>query len=660
MKQVITDVGIIQNAQARLVRSMPSIPRGNGKLTDSLRTILDMVQADTPLDTTVKLEGSSSEATLNDCCVSLHATRIVQKTKSGYEVSPLMEQWLTSGDNALLARLFSDRCFFFSGMLVNLKSPMTARELLETANNEYGASWKQLSEIQSRLKWSRDLGLVELREYENNHYYLTELGIRFISSIDVEPTLGVAKEPEFVPPSEWALQIALKNNDSKNANIGFLVGGSTGFISAAIQILKFVDDGVPEATFYSFLAQQYELSKSSAKSAISMLIRLGFIVRSGADSIRTSALGEKWLSTPTAIDFACICHASCCCLFELLGLFDNKPVDSKTLSLLATERYGIKLSSEYILARVNILRAAGLVLKTSSLKFTVANCVSEIPEALISRVDNIPEPKDESVTLSALSTNELIAELWEAARDSQHPRRLEKAVSEAFGRLGYRCALLGGSGETDVLLYANAASKYAYKVAVDAKSTANGSVDSSQVDFDTLKLHRKKHNADHLIVVGYDFTEKRLLDRATEHDVLLVGIRHLEKLLKSQLLFPLSSQDLRILFSKPGVVDLDLLSPAIDTMKRHASLLAETLKTLLSQNEDPVFGGVMTARDVYWVVRNNGGLANLSLVEVKEMLGFLSSPLVGCIGKSGDGYYAIGSFQDAARRLSFLADAYQG
>lgn len=149
------------------------------------------------------------------------------------------------------------------------------------------------------------------------------------------------------------------------------------------------------------------------------------------------------------------------------------------------------LSSEYILARLNILRAAGLVLKTSSLKFTVANCVSEIPEALISRVDNIPEPKDESVTLSALSTNELIAELWEAARDYQYPHRLEKAVSEAFGRLGYRCALLGGSGETDVLLYANTASKYAYKVAVDAKSTANGSVDSSQVDFDTLKLHRK-------------------------------------------------------------------------------------------------------------------------------------------------------------------------
>lgn len=86
MMQVTADAGIVQNAQARLVRSMPSIPRGNGKLTDSLRTILDMVQADTPLDTTVKLEGSSSEATLNDCCVSLHATRIVQKTKSGYEV----------------------------------------------------------------------------------------------------------------------------------------------------------------------------------------------------------------------------------------------------------------------------------------------------------------------------------------------------------------------------------------------------------------------------------------------------------------------------------------------------------------------------------------------------------------------------------------------
>lgn len=216
-----------------------------------------------------------------------------KKTKSGYEVSPLMEQWLTSGDNALLARLFSDRCFFFSGMLVNLKSPMTARELLETANTEYGASWKQLSEVQSRLKWSRDLGLGELREYENNHYYLTELGIRFISSIDVGPTLGVAKGPEFVPPSDLALQIALKNNDNKNANIGFLACGSTGFISAAIEILKFVDDGVLEATFYSFLAQQYELSKSLAKSAISTLTRLGFVERSGADFIKRRHLAKN-------------------------------------------------------------------------------------------------------------------------------------------------------------------------------------------------------------------------------------------------------------------------------------------------------------------------------------------------------------------------------
>ena len=69
----------------------------------------------------------------------------------------------------------------------------------------------------------------------------------------------------------------------------------------------------------------------------------------------------------------------------------------------------------------------------------------------------------------------------------------------------------------------------------------------------------------------------------------------------------------------------------------------------------------MSKRDVYWFMKNGtSSIEDLSISEVGEMLEFLSSPFVGCIGKDKDGYYAVGSFDDAAKRLVLLAKACNG
>ena len=46
---------------------------------------------------------------------------------------------------------------------------------------------------------------------------------------------------------------------------------------------------------------------------------------------------------------------------------------------------------------------------------------------------------------------------------------------------------------------------YSYTVNIDAKSTYSGTVTDILVDFDALAAHKKKPNADYIVITGIDF-----------------------------------------------------------------------------------------------------------------------------------------------------------
>ncbi|WP_192978317.1 hypothetical protein [Mammaliicoccus vitulinus] len=46
----------------------------------------------------------------------------------------------------------------------------------------------------------------------------------------------------------------------------------------------------------------------------------------------------------------------------------------------------------------------------------------------------------------------------------------------------------------------------------------------------------------------------------------------------------------------------------------------------------------------------------ITMKEVKDMLSLLSNPLIDCVGKTKDGYYAKGSLKDAALKFRFYYD----
>ncbi len=165
--------------------------------------------------------------------------------------------------------------------------------------------------------------MVEFREYEGNRYHLTDLGKRFVASITPEPVADALADEDssYCPPSDWALELSLNAFESRtNKNIGFLVGGTAGFLGANQKLLEFIDGSAQDEDISDFLNREFELGPSSCAAALSTLARLGLIERSGVNTYKVSRLGENWLESPTGINFACCCHATSICFFELLDM----------------------------------------------------------------------------------------------------------------------------------------------------------------------------------------------------------------------------------------------------------------------------------------------------------------------------------------------------
>lgn len=174
-------------------QSSPNIPVGRAGMTETLRTILDVLKSGQSLDDTISIEGSTAKLSLGGACLALSPCGLVVKTSEGYTPSAEADRWIETGDNSYLAACLASRCRFFSGMIDALDASMTSGELRLLANVEYGMSWSKTSEVQRRLKWARELGLVEYREYEGCRYARTPLGDQWVSQIEVEPK-GVLEE----------------------------------------------------------------------------------------------------------------------------------------------------------------------------------------------------------------------------------------------------------------------------------------------------------------------------------------------------------------------------------------------------------------------------------------------------------------------------------
>lgn len=262
-------------------------------------------------------------------------------------------------------------------------------------------------------------------------------------------------------------------------------------------------------------------------------------------------------------------------------------------------------------------------------------------------------------TQASAAADRLASEILAASTNSNDHRKFERLVRDAFALMGFVAKHLGQKGRTDVLLTARLSKIDSYCIAVDAKTTASGSLKDNQVDWATLREHREKEAANYSLLVAPNPGGDRLIGRAREFEVAVLSADQLADLCRRHVRAPLNLVDYKKLLATTGEVDLTV----VDDRTEHLVSLQQLVSVLsrgLSQKTDRF--GRMTARDVQLAFGEQA--RGVSLEDIQRLLEMLAHPLIGVVfgfgenGQSGQmTEYVLANTQDCcAERIRLLAD----
>ncbi len=651
------------------VFSMPNIPRGEEGLINVLRKFLLLVQNHESSAQIISIAGSQSKITLNEVCIRLRPMKLVKKVLNGWELTEESKRWLETQDNLYLAAVLCANIRFLGEILFYLDTPKKAKDLQEIAIRDYGLNWKTGSDINSRLVWLRQLELVDFQEF-SLLYSRTKLGEEFLNTISVIEAVKVdydydeTAEEEAIPVTDWAIELTnAVPGDSmmRKPSIGYIPGNMKDFTITIAEYLSLIGKGIEYDRLSAFSQKHYDIAASSLRSFMTTLSNIGMVERK-TDTVYASApLGDKWMESRRILDLVCIFQRNFRFVFELLEELKVKSMTYKELAAVAKVSYGFeKENIDEVRKRIAIFKAAKLVRNASVDKFALTKRAKVLLDFVQVQKPQRSREGSKDIDEKTEVLQDFYTELRLSAKDSNHFERLEKNVKSAFEKLGFQAQWLGGSGKTDVLIHAAGAPKYSYTVAIDAKSTLSGNVTDNLVDFDTLIEHKKKHKANYSVIVGGNFQNERLIKRAVEHEVVLLDIETLEQLIRNHMEVPLRINAYKKIFEKPGIADLHVLDEEREKAMRSGELLHAVMDCLIEESEDLVTGGLIQERDIYRSLRNNDKFKKApSLEEISSMLEFLSSPLIACAEKTKEGYFAVGTLGDAAKKFQFYAECCQ-
>lgn len=656
------------------VFSMPKIPRGDDGQPSVLRQILQAIEKGESAKKVLEFQGSDSKATLDRLCEWLRPIGLVYKEDGKWKISDEGKRWLETRDDLYLTAILCANIKFFGEILYLLKEPRKMLELHVIAVDEYYLNWKTKSEINNRLTWLRELGLVDFQDYLLQ-YSLTDKGKEFIQNIDVFKPEDINIEiddtvsEDVIPVSDWAIEkCKIKQDDLKmrKPSIGYIPGNVSNAKETCIGYLQLMSQEATQDTIRDYSKNLYNISVASSNMFVTLLSNIEFIERRSKSTYKITDLGDLWLEHNNLIDFLCCLHVKFLFVFELLKELEVTSLSPKDLAAVAKVSYGFNRESiDEMRKRLILFKEAHLVMEDGPENY----CLTERGKRLLKlievqkKVSNIYETTEitkPNVTDRVVvgKVEQILTEVRLASKDSSNPDRFEKAIKVAFELLGFKAEWLGGSGRTDVLLQAQSAPKLSYRVAVDAKSTSSGNVTEGLIDFDTLLEHKKLHNADYTAVVGCSFQGERLVKRALEHMVVLIDVNSLEEVIKNHMEVPVQISIYRKLFEQPGLVDIYVLNDGRNKIQRYGYLVEAIMNCLAEESTDPVTEGVLLAREIYRSVRDDERFEIApDLIEIEAILELLSSPLIECVGKTKDGYYALESLEEAGRKFEFYARA---
>jgi EVE domain len=443
-------------------------------------------------------------------------------------------------------------------------------------------------------------------------------------------------------------------------------GGYSGYLMSLRKVCALVADERPTPVeLASRLEKVLEVKATGARLRESFLRKIGIISLRGG----TCGLGswtEKWLASGDDRIIIALLHGRCQFIGELLDAA-RSPRTTDELLAVANDRYGMGWDTQtQIVNRRGWLQSAGMLTDLGDGKVKLSeqgqHLLSEIslydpasgPE--VTKVVETPATDDsaEQPPLPAsLTVDKIVAAIKNSANDSGHPDRFELAARDAFAFLGFQAERLGGSGQTDVLLDAALGQSDSYRVVVDCKTSASGSVGDHQVDWVTLSEHKIKHDANHILLVAPNPSGNRLVTRASQYGVTVMSADQLAGLCRQHGKTPLGLDDYRSLFTNGGSLEMQAVGERAEEVKRTITLAAAVCEAI--RERSAVFGR-LSARDLFLILSDKSVAEGTTEDELQALLDTLASPLLAVLnGSKNDGYRVTTSTEVAQRRIEIVA-----
>ncbi|MFD5919692.1 hypothetical protein ACFVYP_18360 [Kitasatospora sp. NPDC058201] len=624
--------------------------------------------------------GKGFSARCDDLCRSqLSSAGLVERAVDGrWNASAFANEWASNKSPAYLAAQLHDNVKYFGELLAEIGDSTTQNDLLEAAKSSYGLNWSSLDQVRRRTGWLRSLGMVELWGLR---IVRTEAGDAFLASIETcssVEALGQDRKEESIridPDVEQFLtdlpKMDQEGHRGRRALIGYIPKGAKSSgdsegesltpSSSLRKLIGMLGDGKTVDEFQGVCGDQLGISKASFQMMMHTLRHAGIIEQTSLNNF--SATTQAYWLTDAGNEKALVGHLHARYSFfgEILKHLKD-PATTSFLTGVAKERYGYaQASNGEIRLRLGFLQDAGLVERVDWQRFRTTSTGEQFKSFLsmqpeVTEGDSVGQDSHAKVQSEGNLLEVLLCDLEAFGRDGNESKSFEVAVARAFQYLGFHTEHLGGPGRTDVLAVAQLAQGDRYRVIVDSKSSGNGIVAESSVKFDALRDHKRKHGADHVVVVGPDFAT-RLKNWAVENEVAMLTLEDLSSTLKRHSVNPISITDMREAFARPDN-HRDELDGLYDSTERRSMILQRILDLSVQEaiDDDPIAAGYVSPENMIYALRKEIS-PRPSSSEIEELLAFLTSPLVGALEESRGRYKLADSPHNVALRLRGLGSS---
>ncbi|MEM3829533.1 MAG: hypothetical protein QXP36_10020 [Conexivisphaerales archaeon] len=292
-------------------------------------------------------------------------------------------------------------------------------------------------------------------------------------------------------------------------------------------------------------------------------------------------------------------------------------------------------SVEQVLKREKFLELKGGVWK-----------LTEAGKKYLSSMEYRPSPPTQMLPPQITENIHLCKELRESQRNSKNPTIFEEVLVKAFRQLGFSAKHVGGKDEPDILIED-------YKIILDAKTTKEGGIGETYVNFSALKRYKEKYNMEYIGVIAPGFSGGNIRDTAMKEGIILIETEAVCKILQNHTIYPYEpSRVIEILFAsgKGVITPEDIPSSTMDQEK-----LIEIVAKILSDIK--LTGKTSFSNQELHTAYSWQGL-NYESDEIENALKFLSSVPFSILQKQNDKYSLTGDIASILRKIGLLLQAF--